>query len=260
MLKKTKLVAIGGYDVKDSIDETLAINKEIIKLTGRKNPKILFIPTASTDNKKYIQSFLHHFRDILGAKVDLLLLYGEKLSFKKIQEKILSADAIYIGGGNTLRMMKYWRKRRVDTLLKKAFQKGIVLAGVSAGAICLFAAGISDSRLFKNISGKYIKVTGMGLIPAINCPHYKSQIYDRGHRSKAVKTFAAKTGQTVLAIQDGAALVMVGNQYKIMCSVKGRKAYKVFMQKEKWCEKPVEPCRKLVSVSSRRLFTKSLII
>jgi dipeptidase E len=237
------LVAIGGYDKKESIAETLSINKEIKKLTGKKQPKVLFIPTASEDSDRYIKVFLNHFGKVLGCQTDLLLLYKEKLTPKKIEEKILQADAIYIGGGNTLKMMSRWRRLGVDTMLKKAFRKGIILSGVSAGSICLFDAGVSDSRQYRNPkSHQYIKVTGMGLIPALNCPHYKSKLYDKGHRTKGLKAILKRTGGGVgIAVEDGAAFVMINDRYKVIHSIKGRKVYKVYVKKGEFCEEVVGP-------------------
>ena len=183
-----KIVAIGGYDKKEIIEETTSINREILKLTGKKKPKVLFLPTASDDSDRYVRIFLNHFGKKLKCSTDLLLLYKEKLTSKQIAAKIMWADAIYVGGGNTLKMMNLWRKMGVDKMLKKAFTKGTVLSGISAGSICWFTSGVSDSRQFKNPkSNEYIKVTGLGLIPVLHCPHYKSTTCDRGHRTKGLK-------------------------------------------------------------------------
>ena len=77
---------------------------------------------------------------------------------------ILGADIVYIGGGNTLAMMKRWRELGIDKLLKIAYKRDIVLSGLSAGSICWFKQGLSDSRRFRNPKADLIKVTGIGLI------------------------------------------------------------------------------------------------
>jgi dipeptidase E len=140
-----KIVAIGGgeigrpgYEV-----ETQAIDEEIIKLTGKKNPLVLFIPTASSDSREYVSVFQEHFGKRLSCRTDVLYLTN-KISKDKIEKKVLSTDVIYVGGGNTLRMMTIWRKLGVDAILKKAWEKGIVVTGISAGAICWFDYGHSD--------------------------------------------------------------------------------------------------------------------
>jgi dipeptidase E len=86
----------------------------------------------------------------LKCKTDVLFLIKEQPSKESIQRKILSADIIYVGGGNTLQMMCIWRRLRVDTLLISAYENGTVLSGISAGAICWFDSGHSDSMSFFN--------------------------------------------------------------------------------------------------------------
>ena len=92
-----------------SKDETLAIDKEIVRLAKKAKPSLLFIPTASDDDLKYWASVDEHFKK-LGCKTDVLFLIRENPNHKEIALKISAADIIYIGGGNTLKMMKLWRK------------------------------------------------------------------------------------------------------------------------------------------------------
>lgn len=172
-----KIIALGGGEIGRPHEnggfypvETTSIDKEIIKQTGKSNPKLLFIPTASKDSEEYFQVVKKHFSE-LGCKVDVLYLIKDKFSKKQIEDKILSTDIIYVGGANTLKMMTLWRKIGVDNILKKAHKKGVVLSGLSAGSICWFNCGNSDSRKFTSGSNKLIKVTGLGLIDALHCPH-----------------------------------------------------------------------------------------
>ena len=101
--------------------ETTSIDIEIIAQTGKKNPKLLYIPTAESDLdlKGKCKAAKKHFSK-LGCKIDVLYLIKNKLSKKQIEDKILSTDAIYVGGGNTLKMMAIWKKLGVDKILKKA--------------------------------------------------------------------------------------------------------------------------------------------
>lgn len=94
-----KLVAIGGGELKDL--DTLLIDREIVKLTGKKHPRALFIPTASGDADGYWQTFQKVYGEMLGCKPEVLYLVRETPSRKEIKEKILGADLIYVGGGNT---------------------------------------------------------------------------------------------------------------------------------------------------------------
>jgi dipeptidase E len=136
---------------------------------------LLFIPTASSDSERYWKHVKEYFGKFLKCKTDVLFLIKERPSKKQIRKKILSADIIYVGGGNTLLMMRVWRGLGVDKLLKLAYKNGTVLSGISAGSICWFDSGHSDSMSFYNPrKWKYINVRGIGLIHGIHCPHYNS--------------------------------------------------------------------------------------
>ena len=125
-----KIIAIGGGEIgrPGYKIETEIIDKEIIKLSGMKKPKFLFIPTASSDSQGYIKVVEKYFGDRLGCKVDILLL-NKDVDRSEIEDKILNSNIIYVGGGNTLKMMKTWRKKGVDKILHKAYKKGIILFG-----------------------------------------------------------------------------------------------------------------------------------
>jgi len=169
-----KIVAIGGGEIgrPGYPVETTKIDKEIIKLTGKTNPRLLFIPTASSDSELYYETIKKHFGKRLGCKTDVLYLIGKNLGKNEIEEKILGSDIVYVGGGSTLKMMKIWRKTGVDNALKLAYKKGVVLSGLSAGSICWFKWGNSDSKKSIDPKADLIKVSGLGLINALHCPHY----------------------------------------------------------------------------------------
>src|SRR3989338_5960150 len=99
-----KIVAIGGGEIgrPGYPVETTKIDKEIIALTGKTNPRLLFIPTASSDSELYYETVKKHFGKTLGCKTDVLYLINKDLSKKEIEQTIFGADIIYVGGGNTL--------------------------------------------------------------------------------------------------------------------------------------------------------------
>ena len=103
-----KLVAIGGGEM--ALGETLAIDKEIVSLTGKDRPRALFIPTASSDSREYWQGFQCVYGQELGCVTDVLYLLGVSPTKGELEQKILSSDLIYVGGGNTLKMMRRWRR------------------------------------------------------------------------------------------------------------------------------------------------------
>ena len=155
-----KIVVIGGGEIGNF--ETLPFDKRIVELTKKKHPKALFIPTASGEPDGYIQNFNKVYGKKLGCKTDVLFLLKTKPTKKELREKILSSDLIYVGGGNTLKMMKRWRFLGVDKILKEAHKRGIVLSGISAGGISWFEAGHSDSMSSYNPDNwDYIKVRGV---------------------------------------------------------------------------------------------------
>ena len=215
--------------------ETTKIDKQAISLTGKKNPKLLFIPTASSDSVGYYEGVKKHFSK-LGCKTDVLYLLSNKLSKKQLRDKILSFDIIYVGGGNTLKMMTVWRRLGFDITLKEACRKSIVLSGVSAGAICWFSYGNSDSRRFSSGSKKLIKVTGLGLIDALFCPHYDVE----PHRQKDLKRMMKQTSKVMaIAADNCTAIEILDDQYRILTCKKSAKVYKIFWKKGKYHQERV---------------------
>lgn len=229
-----KIVAIGGGEVR--LAETFAIDKEIINLSGKKNPKLLFIPTASSDAEGYCQTIEKYFGKKLGCKVEHLLLLNKSLTKKSVREKILSADIVYVGGGNTLKMMILWRKLDVDTCLKQAHKNGTVLSGLSAGAICWFRHGESDSRKFNNPDAPFSKVTGMGLVKALLCPHYNVE----KERQADLKNMMRTTSGVAIALENCAAIEIVGDSYRIITSNKSALAYRIFWSRGKYHKEMIE--------------------
>ncbi len=120
-----KIVIIGGGEIGNY--ETLLFDKRNVELTGKKHPKTLFIPTASGEPEGYIKRFNKVYGKRLGCKTDVLYLLKAKPTKKELRQKILSSDLIYVGGGNTFKMIKRWRFLGVDKILRKAYKRGIVL-------------------------------------------------------------------------------------------------------------------------------------
>ncbi len=226
-----KIIAIGGRKIRTA--DTLTIDKEIIRLSQKKHPKLLFIGTAMSDSDLYWQYIDKYFGKKLGCKTDNLKLIKGKPSAEGIKEKILSADIIYVGGGNTLKMMKVWRRLGVDKLLKTAWQQGTVLCGISAGSICWFESGHSDSMSFYNSKKwKYIKVRGIGFLKGMNCPHYNSETLGVP-RKEHFRNMIEKTGGMGIAIDDNCAIEFIDDTYRVITSNKHAKAYRVFRQNRK---------------------------
>ncbi len=233
-----KIVAIGGGEIgrPGFKVETRKIDEEIIRLTGKKNSRFLFIPTASSDSEVYSKVVKKYFGKTLGCKIDVLYLIKNNLTKKDLENKILNSDIIYVGGGDTLKMMKIWRKLEIDKILTKAYKKGIVMSGLSAGAICWFNFGNSDSRKFKNPNADLIKVRGLGLVKALFYPHYNIE----KERKKELKKMMKKTSGIALAVENCCAIEIIDDTYKIISTKKSANAYKVYWKNNKYHEEIVK--------------------
>lgn len=219
MKNKKIIVAIGGGDVKP-------IDREIIRLTGKQHPKALFIPTASSDEFMYIAWFEKRYGQELGCQTDVLCLLADQPNLSAIRSLIEEADIIYVGGGNTLKMMRLWRKLGVNKMLKKAYLRGVVMCGVSAGAICWFDYGHSDSMAYYNPKKwDYIRVKGLEFIKTLFCPHFDSAT-EGIKRNKSYRDMIKKFGGSGIAADNNAAFCFIDDQFKIL-SVKGGGAYKI---------------------------------
>lgn len=221
------IVAIGGGEITPR--GTAAIDREIIRLSNKQHPRVLFVPTASSDSATYWERFQDQYEKFLKCRTDVLLLVSQRPSKREIERKILSADIVYVGGGNTLFMMRLWRRLGVDRMLKAAYQDGIVLAGISAGAICWFDSGHSDSMSFYHPQRwSYINVTGLGLIHGVHCPHYNGTTLGVARR-KDFQKMIRRIGGTGIALDNNCAMEFIdGRFYRVIASNDRARAYRVY--------------------------------
>ncbi|MCC6933011.1 MAG: Type 1 glutamine amidotransferase-like domain-containing protein [Deltaproteobacteria bacterium] len=176
-----------------------------------------------------------YFTNIHKCKVEVLRLIKEHPERKEIERLILGAGVIYVGGGNTLLMMKLWRKEGVDKLLKKAWRKGIVLSGLSAGALCWFKYGNSDSLKVKGKRYQQIRVACLGFIPLMACPHYD---LEKNRRPSLFKMLKNRDG-TAIALDDRTAFEIVDNEYRILRDIPRANAYRVYRKGNKIVEEKI---------------------
>ena len=238
-----KIIAVGGGEIgRPGTDrETLPIDKEIVKLSGKAHPHLLFIGTASDDSQGYFNVIEKYFGKRLGCRVEALRLLKEHLSRKKLERKIFGADIIYVGGGNTLKMLLRWRRLGVDSLLRQAYKKGIVLSGVSAGSICWFRGGNSDSRKFRNPKADYIKISALGIIPALHSPHYDKE----PQRAPSLKRMMKKTPGVAIALENCTALEVIDNQYRLLASKKNVHGYKIYWKQGAYHKEKIAPSKNM---------------
>ena len=228
-----KIIAIGGGENgrPGTKYETKQIDEEIVKLSGKKHPKVLFIPPPSQFQESYFQVMQKVFVK-LGCEISPLYLSDQKPNKKELENTILGTDIIYVGGGNTLKMLKYWRKHGIDNLLQKAAKRDIVLSGLSAGAICWFRSGCSDSRKFTNPDGGLIKIIALDYIPALYCPHYDAEADRKPDLEKVMK----RTTEIGLAFDNCSAIEIVDNKYRIITSNRQANAYRTYWKNGKYHE------------------------
>lgn len=218
------------YDIKE-------MDKEIVKMAGKNNPSLLFIAFT----QKTAESAEDYF-NIINRNFSALGCNCEHLREKDLQDmeivkkKINSANIIYVGGGNTLRLMNVLRKHKIDKMLEVAGNNGAVLCGVSAGAICWHNFGNSDSRRFTSNSTKLIKVTGLGFVNALFCPHYDAE----SSRQDDLKRMMKNTKGVALAFENCSALKIDGNKFEIIKSKNTAKAWKCYWLKGKYVKKELD--------------------
>lgn len=231
-----KIVAIWGWWIwiKWKPAETKEIDEKIISLTWKNNPKVIFIPTASSDNENYCTNFKNYYES-LWCEVEFLLLFKDENNIKNIEEKILSSDIVYVWWWNTLKMMTLWRKIWMDKVLKKALKKDIVLSWVSAWAICWFKYWNSDSRKFTSNSDKLIKVTWLNFVNAFVCPHYSSET----NRQSSLKKMLEKNSLIWISLDDFTAISIENDNFEIIKSNKEAKAQKFYWKKWEYIKEEI---------------------
>ena len=187
------IIAIGGGGFGRNPKHN-KIEKYILEQTGKETPNILFLPTASAEDKNYIVNFYTCFSR-LNCEPNHITLFERTPRLDGIINK---ADVIYVGGGNTKSMLAVWRGWKIDKLLLKAYNKGKILCGVSAGAICWFEQGITDSW------ASNLNVMGcLGFLPGMCCPHYQEELDRRPSVHEFIKKEESIPGYAV----DGGAAV-----------------------------------------------------
>ena len=160
-----QIIAIGGGGFGRVIKD-LKIEKYIRSQSSKDNPKICFIPTATGDDSSYIENFYKAF-DSLGCKTSHIDFFKRTIN---LRPHILDQDIIYVGGGNTKCMLAVWKEWGLDIILKEAYENNIIMSGVSAGAICWFKKGITDSW-----KDNQATIDCLGFVEGICCPHYDEE-------------------------------------------------------------------------------------
>lgn len=208
---KRQIIAMGGGGFSEEPDNPL-LDLYVLQQSTASHPKVCFLPTASGDSDGYAVSFYQAFGRY-NCKASHLSFFRPHTA--DIEDFICSQDIIYVGGGNTKSMLAIWREWGMDQILRKAYQHGVILSGLSAGAICWFGQGATDS-VFKKVSA----ISALGILEGSFCPHFEAAPLRQEAFPRMIKTGEMKPGY---AVDNCAALHFKNEELdKIVCSVKGR--------------------------------------
>ncbi len=210
------IVAIGGGGLGVDAGEDRLLDDFVLSLTPHDRPRVCFVPTAGGDALGWVATFYDAFAG--RARPTWLPLFNRRPADPP--EKLLDQDVIWVGGGNTANMLAIWRLHGVDELLCEAWQRGIVLAGVSAGAICWFSHGVTD------LFGPHLDALdgGLGLIDGSFCPHLDGE----PRRRPRLRELLLEGLPGGWAADDGAALHFLGGEpVEAVASRPGATVYRV---------------------------------
>ena len=229
-------VLIGGGEIgkgKTSY-ETKEIDEEIVKLAKKENPNFLFIGLASSFSDSYYDTIKKIYKKLGCTTVYLKknnLIHNPKL----VEEKIKNADIIYIGGGDTIKLLESIKTYNLEPQLKEAYERGCIMAGISAGAILLSKEGFSDSKILRGESTEHEFIKGLNLINISISPHH----HTNNQKTKELEEAIQSTKKKVYGIENKTALKIEDNTISTIHTDKDYNAYLCFYDK-KYQEKIID--------------------
>ncbi|MGD0628576.1 MAG: peptidase E [Terracidiphilus sp.] len=217
MTRPPQIIAMGGGGFLME-PENLLLDRFILSTAAVSLPKVCFVGTASGDAASFSERFYAAFRTLDCVPTELSLF---KPPTADLRSFVFEQDVIYVGGGNTRALLALWREWGLDAILREAWQSGIVMAGISAGSICWFQQGLSDSV----IPGALAPLACLGFLPGSNCPHYDGEPERRPSYHRFMQEGKLDAGY---AADDGAALHFIGQELKgVVSSREAARAYSV---------------------------------
>ena len=204
----------GGFSMEP---ENPLLDRYVLSLARTPRPRICFVPTASGDDQGYIDRFYAAFSGHACEATHLSLFRPPTADLRGF---VLAQEILYVGGGNTRSMLALWREWGLDRVFREAWEQGIVLAGLSAGSICWFEQGTTDS-----VPGSLTVLPCLGLLPGSNCPHYDGEPARRPAYRRMVASGEIGPGY---AADDGVALHFAGTALlRIVGSRPAARAYRL---------------------------------
>jgi peptidase E len=213
-MHEPQIVGLGGHG--DTPEQTRRLMRHVLSLTGKGEPRVMHVPTAVGDAAESIVAFYERCAG-LGELSHLRFFPFPPAG---LRELVLAQDAISVGGGNTANMLAVWRVHGLDRILREAWERGVLLFGASAGMICWFEAGVTDS-FGPQLEGMR---DGLGLLAGSACPHYDGEELRRPRYLELVHD-GFPPG---VAADDGVGLHYVGTELREVVTCRpGAAAYRV---------------------------------
>lgn len=226
---RQQIIAMGGGGFSME-PENPALDRYIVEQSGEAWPAVCFLPTASAEAESYIVDFYEAFTRLDCRPTHLSLF---RLPAADLEGFVLKQNVIYVGGGNTRSMLALWREWELDRILRRAWEQGVILAGLSAGATCWFEQGLTDS-----VPGRQGPLSGLGFLPGSCCPHYDGEQARRPAYQRLIGSGEMLPGY---GLDDGAALHFVGQQLEaVVTSRPEARAYRVELAADGVAERPLE--------------------
>jgi peptidase E/ketosteroid isomerase-like protein len=227
-----QIIALGGGGFSEENDNGL-LDEYILLQTNKAKPRVLFLPTAGGDHEDYIEKFYRAYNKFNCIPTHLELS-KKTIPFKKLEKIVLCQDMIFVGGGSPRFLMQVWRKCGLDRIIKKAWKQGIILSGMSAGAICWFEDGFKNPK-----DGLWRHISCLGLLEGSFCPHYDKHSELRKAYRKMISASELDSGY---GVEDGVALHFIGTELKhVISGNPGAKAYHVRKSGFRVTEKEINP-------------------
>ncbi|WP_211750306.1 peptidase E [Paenibacillus sp. Marseille-Q4541] len=230
----SQIIAMGGGGFSMEPDNPL-LDSYILAQSSSDKPKVCFVPTASGDADGYVKRFYAAFNEHTCIPSHLSLYAPPS---QDLEDFVMDKDIIYVGGGSTRNLLTLWKEWGLDQILAKAWNQGIILAGLSAGSLCWYEEGITDSN-----QGGYSSIRCLGLLPGSHSPHYDNTNQGNYTYKPAYRKLIENRdlGQGIAA-DDGVALHYVGKKlHKIVSSRRNAFAYQVSLTDQSVIEKRLEP-------------------
>jgi peptidase E len=213
---RPQIVAFGGGGFSMEPGNPL-LDDYVLSLARSARPKVCFLPTASGDADHYVVRF---YRTFCASECEAshVSLFRRDAGVADVERHLLTRDVIYVGGGSVLSLLGAWRSHGLDTILRRAWEAGVVLCGGSAGSLCWFAAGVTA---FHGAPQRY---EGLGLLPWSNCVHYDAE----PERDGAYRRMLLDGMSSGYAAEDGTALHFSGARLaRVVTSRPGARAYRM---------------------------------